>query len=175
MRIHVTGASGAGTTTLGRALATELSCAHFDSDDYFWMPTDPPYTKKRGAEERNGMLLADLTARDSWVESGSLNSWSEELNALIESVIFLWIPTEVRLARLRKREMRKLGRVDEEFMEWAAGYDRPGNRETRSRVLHEEWLAGLSCPVLRLTRDLTTEKRMARTLAWLNPGPGDEP
>ncbi len=57
MRIHITGASGSGTTTLGRALAAELSCPHFDSDDYFWLPTDPPYTTQRDSEERNRRLL----------------------------------------------------------------------------------------------------------------------
>ena len=167
VRIHITGASGAGTTTLGRALAAELSCPHFDSDDYFWMPTDPPYTTQRSSGERNRRLLADLLPAESWIETGSLNSWSEEINALFTAVVFLWIPTEIRLARLRAREMRKLGQVEKEFMDWAEGYDRPGNRETRSRLLHEEWLAGLSCPVLRLTGDLSTEERVRRTLAWL--------
>jgi len=31
-RIHITGASGSGTTTLGEHLAKELGCAHFDND-----------------------------------------------------------------------------------------------------------------------------------------------
>ena len=38
-RIHILGASGSGTTTLGRALAERLQCRHFDTDDYFWLPT----------------------------------------------------------------------------------------------------------------------------------------
>ena len=167
VRIHVTGASGSGTTTFGLALAAELVCPHFDSDDFFWLPTEPLYTTKRDPEERNRALLTDLSAADCWIESGSLLSWSAEIDSLFDAVIYLWIPTELRLARLRKREQRKLGRVDEEFMSWAAGYDRPGNRETSSRVLHEEWLAGLSCPVLRLLGDLTTGERVARTLEWL--------
>ena len=172
MRVHVTGGSGSGTTTFGRALAAELACAHFDSDNYFWLPTDPPYTTKRDPAERNAMLLADLVNAGSFVESGSLNSWSEEINALFYAVVFLWIPTGIRLARLRSRETRMLGRADEEFMEWAAGYDRPGNRETRSRVLHEEWLDRLPCPVLRLIGDLTTGERVARTMSWLRETEG---
>jgi NAD(P)-dependent dehydrogenase (short-subunit alcohol dehydrogenase family) len=35
-RIHVTGASGSGVTTLGRALADALALPHHDTDDYFW-------------------------------------------------------------------------------------------------------------------------------------------
>jgi Shikimate kinase len=41
-RIHILGASGSGTTTLGRALAERLQYPHFDTDDSFWVPTDPP-------------------------------------------------------------------------------------------------------------------------------------
>lgn len=51
-RIHVMGASGAGVTTLGRALATALASPHHDTDDYYWKPTAPPYRDKRTREER---------------------------------------------------------------------------------------------------------------------------
>ena len=168
MRIHITGASGSGTTTLGRAVADRLGCPHLDSDDYFWLPTDPPYQTKRDPEERNRMLLADLRAAPDWVESGSILSWSDEISAMFDAVVFLWIPSEIRLARLRDRELRELGSVDPEFMEWAAGYDRPGNRETRSRLLHEEWLDKLACPVLKLEGDLATRERLERVVAWLH-------
>jgi adenylate kinase family enzyme len=47
MRILVTGASGSGTTTLGKALAEQLACAFLDADDFFWFPTNPPFTQKR--------------------------------------------------------------------------------------------------------------------------------
>jgi adenylate kinase family enzyme len=167
VRIHVTGASGAGTTTLGRALAAELGCPHFDSDDYFWLPTDPPCATKREAKERNRMLLTDLRGIAACVESGSLLSWSEEITALFDAVVFLWIPQAIRLARLRARELAEIGRVDEDFMEWAKSYDVEGNRETRSLLLHEEWLTGLSCPVLRLEGDLSNAERLARAMEWL--------
>jgi adenylate kinase family enzyme len=44
-RIHIMGASGAGVTSLGRALADALAVPHHDTDDYFWQPTIPPYQK----------------------------------------------------------------------------------------------------------------------------------
>ena len=46
-RLHVTGASGAGTTTLARVIASEWSVPHADVDDYFRVPTSPPYRIKR--------------------------------------------------------------------------------------------------------------------------------
>ena len=50
--IHIFGASGAGTSTLGRAVAEKTGYTFLDSDDYLWMPTDPQYTTKRPSEER---------------------------------------------------------------------------------------------------------------------------
>jgi adenylate kinase family enzyme len=166
MRIHITGASGAGTTTLASALARARGCRHFDSDDYYWLPTDPPYQHKRDIPERNAMLLADLRRTPACIESGSLVSWSEEITALFDRVVFLWIPEDLRLARLRDREQRELGAIDDEFMEWAAGYEHFGP-EKRSRAQHESWLARLNCPVLRLEGDMTTAEQLARTCTWL--------
>jgi adenylate kinase family enzyme len=42
-RIHITGASGLGVTSLGRALADALALPHHDTDDYLWLPTTPLY------------------------------------------------------------------------------------------------------------------------------------
>ena len=46
-RVHIMGASGAGVTSLGRALAEALAVPHHDTDGYFWRPTTPPYRDKR--------------------------------------------------------------------------------------------------------------------------------
>jgi adenylate kinase family enzyme len=51
-RIHITGASGAGVTTLGRATADALAIPPLDTDDYFWRPTTPPYREKREIADR---------------------------------------------------------------------------------------------------------------------------
>lgn len=69
-RIHVLGASGSGTTTVGRNISKKLDIPLFDSDDYFWAPTDPPYTLKREASLRERMLMADLEKHDRWVLPG---------------------------------------------------------------------------------------------------------
>ena len=51
-RIHITGASEAGTTTLGEHLARALRCDYFDTDDYYWLPADPPFRIERDVSER---------------------------------------------------------------------------------------------------------------------------
>jgi adenylate kinase family enzyme len=176
LRIHITGASGTGTTTLGRALAAELDCQHFDTDDYFWEPTDPPYQQKRDLEERSRLLHADLEEYERWVLSGSIGSWGDFAIPFFDLVIFLRLPTELRLERLARREYNDFGdailpggsmhRIYTDFMEWAARYDTAG-MEQRSLVSHEAWLASLHRPILRLEGDMSTDERVGRTFQAL--------
>lgn len=178
-RLHITGAAGSGTTTLGRALAQALSTPHFDTDDVFWLPTDPPYRRKREVSERLRLLRELLGERREWVLSGSLDSWGAPLVPLFDMVVWLNVPTEVRLARLARREQLRYGReaitpggvlhvAHQDFLAWAADYDH-GLRAGRNRQRHEAWLAELPCTVLRLdgsqpVRSLVRE--VLATAAW---------
>jgi len=148
-RIHILGASGSGTTTLGRALAERLQGPHFDLDDYFWLPTDPPFTHQRERTERQRLLMDDVTAHNAWVVSGSLCGWCDVAIPLFELVVFLWIPHNVRMARLHRREHARFGKrilpggdmdeLSQAFLAWAASYDE-GGLDIRSRRLHDQWL-----------------------------------
>ncbi len=177
-RAHITGASGSGTTTLGRALASRWSVPHADADDYFWLPTSPPYVEKRPAAERLGLMRKLFLGRDAWVLSGSVMDWGDELVATFDAVVFLSTDHEHRLARLRARERQRYGdRIGPggdleaghlEFLTWAAGYENPGF-DGRSRARHEEWLSGLACPVLRLDGSTPVADLVAEVLAWEKP------
>jgi hypothetical protein len=146
-RIHVTGAAGAGVTTLGRALADALAIPHHDTDDYFWQPTTPPYTQRRDVPDRLRLMDEMFAGRPDWVLSGSLDGWGGPVIALFDLVVFLYVPTGIRMQRLREREARR-GWVDQEFIEWASHYD-DGTREGRNLPRHQRWLDTLICPVLR--------------------------
>ena len=169
-RIHILGASGSGTTTLGRALAARLQCPHFDADDYFWVPTDPPYTQQRERTERQQLLMEDITAHDSWVVSGSLCGWGDVAIPLFELVVFLWVPHDVRMERLRKRELARCGErilpggdmyeQSQEFLAWAASYDE-GGLDMRSRRRHEAWFGMLPCPILCFEGEYSIEEQLA--------------
>lgn len=170
-RIHVTGASGSGTTTLGRAIAARWRHAHLDTDAFFWEATDPPFTTKRAIDERLRLLGAALETHASWVLSGALDGWGASLQHRFDLVVFLWIPPELRMARLAARERERHGLeaispggplhgAHREFLAWAERYDSAGP-EQRSLVRHRAWLETLRCPVLRLEGDLTVEERLA--------------
>jgi adenylate kinase family enzyme len=169
-RIHILGASGSGTTTLGRVLAERLQYSHFDTDDYFWLPTDPPYTHQRERSERAQLLMDDLTAQDAWVISGSLCGWGDVAIPRFELVVFLWVPPDMRMARLHRREHARFGtrilpggdmyEVSQAFLAWAASYDEWG-LDMRSRQRHDQWLSTLPCPILRLEGEYTIEEQLA--------------
>ena len=160
LRIHLMGASGSGVTTLGRALAHRLALPHHDTDDYFWLPTAPPYQTTRPAAERLRLMNEMFLPRLDWVLSGTVTGWGNELVPLFDLVVFVTTPRELRLQRLRAREAAHFGadalapggwrhEEAEAFVEWASHYD-AGDREGRSLAKDEAWLAGLPCPVARI-------------------------
>lgn len=171
--VLIFGASGSGTTTLGIELARVLNYAHFDADDYYWQESEIPYTNKRPVEERISMLLDAIHQSRGFVLSGSICGWDDPLLPFFDLAIFLTVPTETRMRRLKQRELEHYGsRILEGgelyghhqwFMKWASAYDTAGT-EQRSRALHEEWVKKLDCPVLRVdgTQDATlTARRIA--------------
>lgn len=176
-RIHITGASGSGTTHLGRVLAQRLDVPHFDTDDFYWLPKAPVYSVKRAPEERLRLMHALFTPGPEWILSGSVVGWGDPLMPLFDLVIFLRTPTPIRLARLREREERRFGAqalapggerhaFHASFLDWAAQYDR-ADFEGRSASRHQTWLERLSCPVLRLAGDAPISTRAEAVLEAL--------
>ena len=166
MRILITGASGSGTTTLGRAIAEKLEGAYFDADDYYWLSTNPPFTQKRDRALRLSLLLEALQQASSAVVGGSIIDWGTELEDSFTLIVFLTVPTAIRVERLRKREIAQLGRADPLFLEWAAQYDE-GRMDGRSLAKHERWLSTRSCPILRIDGAISVNERVARVLKAL--------
>ncbi len=162
-RIHILGAAGSGTSSLGQAVAAALGCPQHETDDFLWQASDPPYQRIRPMPDRLHLLHAALVRSRSWVVSGALTGWGNPLVPLLDLVVFLTLEPNLRMARLRAREVARWGAriapggdmaaAHATFIEWAAAYDVAGP-DQRSRRLHEEWLATLPCPVLRLDSTL---------------------
>jgi hypothetical protein len=158
-RVHVFGPSGAGTSTLGRLLATRLGSQHFDADDFYWRPTDPPFRQARPAEERRALAEAMFLPRAGWVLSGAMESWAGRIAERFTLAVFLTLEPAQRRARLEARERLRHGPAAEPggdrhaevraFLAWADGYEK-GLRPGRSLARHEAWIRTLPCPVMRL-------------------------
>jgi hypothetical protein len=164
MYILITGAAGSGTSSLAAAFAEATPTRLLETDDYFWRPSDPPYREKYDENERRAALLKDLRSSPSAVVAGSLIGWSEALEDAFDLVVFLYLPTAIRMARLQLREERRFGKADPAFLEWAAQYD-AGTAEGRSLERHKHWLKNRTCPVLCLEGELSAEEQLQRILA----------
>ncbi|RWY50018.1 shikimate kinase [Mucilaginibacter gilvus] len=103
------GASCAGSTTLGRALAESLNTPFFDTDEYFWVLTDPPFTTKREPGLRNRTIKEDMAKHNSWVQAGSVIKWGADWEEMFDVVVFLYIPHDLRMQRLIARELERYG------------------------------------------------------------------
>jgi adenylate kinase family enzyme len=173
-RIHITGGSGSGTTTLGAAVAEALAVKHLDADDFAWKASEPPFQRRREPAEREAMFVAAIDGVPRWVLSGSLLRWGDQLTPLFDLVVFLHIPEAARLARLMARERARYGaEIDPggslyesnlAFMAGARGYE-SGEYPVQNLVNARAWLARLSCPVLQIEGDVPLTQSLAAVLA----------
>lgn len=175
--IHIYGASGSGTSTLGRKISEELGYKFMDTDDYFWLPTNPKYTTKRSKEERLALMKKDILENENVVISGSLVDWGDELIPLFTLVIRLVTDTEIRIKRIKQRERDKFGeRIAQggdmhqqhlEFIEWARKYD-TGSVNMRSKAKHDEWQKLLQCKQIILNGADDLDKNLGEVRAEIN-------
>lgn len=158
--IHIFGASGSGTSTLGKYISEQLDYTFIDTDDYFWLPTDVPFTKARQQKERIEMLKRDINNNKNVVISGFLVGWADEIIPLITLAIRLVTSSDVRLKRINEREFNKYGNrilpqgdMYEQywkFIERASKYD-DGDYTVRSKKLHDLWQEKLNCKIAVLS------------------------
>lgn len=177
-RIYMTGASCAGVTTLGSALARALDAVHVDVDDYYWLPSDPPFSRKRPPEDRLP-LIADALGGGGWVLTGSFDGWGDPLIDGVDLIVFVATPTRLRMERLKRRERERHGtRIDPggdmheihtAFADWASRYDDPGF-SGRNRARHETWLAAQTAPVLRVDGSRPVEELVETVRATVPRG-----
>jgi len=157
-KIYVTGASCSGVTTLGRELAQLLAVPHLDVDDFFWLPTDPPFTTKRDPQDRIRQIQ-ESKRNNGWVLTGSFDGWGDVLISDVDLILFVDTPTAVRMERLVARENKRFGErikpggdmyeIHTAFRDWASKYDDP-TFTGRNRTRHQAWLSKQNAPVLHL-------------------------
>jgi len=164
--IIIFGASGAGSTTLGREIARRLKYQFLDIDDYLWCwSTKIPLTVTRSQEERTRLLMDDIKKYPNFVISGTIFSDRELFEPLLNLAVFITSAPAVCAERVRIREharwgkrvlpggdMYKATRFHGDVNDYVANalkYE-SADVSTFSRRLHEQWIADLQCPVLRV-------------------------
>jgi hypothetical protein len=180
LRIYITGASCAGVTTLGQNLSTLLGVRQVDVDDFFWMPTNPPFTTKQPVSERVSLIREELGDED-WVLTGSCIGWGDGLIAHADLIVFVVTATPVRLERLAAREKARFGDriapggdmhgIHVAFREWASQYDNP-DFSGRNRAWHEAWISEQTSPVLRMDGVNSAENMAAAVIHAVSQASG---
>ncbi len=175
--VYIYGASGSGTTTLGKKISDELGYTHMDTDNYFWLPTEPEYTHKRPKSERIELMKKDIEKSENVVISGSLSDWGEELIPYFTLAVRIEMNPGARIERLVKRERERYGsRIDPdgdwyrhhiEFVEWAKAYDN-GGLNMRSKAMHDEIEKTFPCKILYLDGEDELDIKFSKVLNALD-------
>lgn len=174
MRIHIFGASGSGVTTLGRALSRKLNIDYFDSDDFFWLKTEIPFTLKQDPVIRNAAISERLSNTRHWVFGGSIIHWGPDIFPSFDLIVFLYLDPDIRLERIRKREHERYGdeiiinperkEIFEKFMKWTKDYDYNTGIANRTLDAHREWLSTIHNPLLELSGDINVQQKIKMIL-----------
>ncbi len=170
MKLHIFGASGSGVTTLGELLANKLGVKYIDSDDYFWIKTEPPFTQRREPHERNQLIIKDISEIESWILGGSIIHWGDNLFPDFDLIIFLYLPNEIRIERLKRRELDRYGDIIytdpkrakqfNDFIAWAIDYDYNTGLANRTLDAHNNWLKQTKNPVLKIIGNKTLDEKL---------------
>ena len=170
-RILVCGLNGAGKSTFGKALAGELGCPWLDIEDFYFpgRSSGDPYVSSRSREEVSAALLAAMQERERFVLSSVTADYGGEAEALLDLAVFLHVPEEVRMTRVRSRSYGKFGdrmlpggdlyQQEERFFNLV---------KNRSEDRVSSWLARIGLPVIHLDGTLPVERNIRRFLKIVN-------
>ena len=165
MGIIVFGASGAGSTALGKEIAERLNYQHLDIDDYLWRwDTEIPLTVVRSQAERTKYLMRDIKKHPKFVISGTIFNDRALFHPLLDAAVFVSTPAETCAERVRTREYARWGervlpggdmykstRFHGDFDDYVINAEKYETADISKfgRKLHEQWISELPCPVLR--------------------------
>ncbi|MFA6860119.1 MAG: AAA family ATPase [Clostridia bacterium] len=181
MKIHIIGAAGSGTSSIGKYIASKHNYKQIESDYYAWKLTDPPFSEYRDAKESQALLKEVFEAYENLVLCGSIAKWGQEFAREFDLVIFLKAPTRVRVKRLKEREFflhgnRVLpsGDMHDNFVNflWYAKHYNRGDLSFRSLALHKKFIKDfISCPVLKVNTNKNFKKiysKIDKTIAKID-------
>ena len=157
--ICVCGLNGSGKTTLAKLLSQKTNFCHFDTEDYYFGKTnDIPYAVSRTREQVEAMLADDIQKHPQFIFSVVNGDFGEAITSAYGLVIYLSVPLDERMRRIKQRAIDKFGRrvleggdmyeQEQKFFDFCA---------ERSDEKIIKWLDSLSCPVMQLDGTRPTE------------------
>lgn len=161
--IAIVGGNGSGKTTLGKALAKEIGYKHMDVEDYYFKPSDIPYSNSRTREEVKELLQLDMKKYKKFILSSVNCDYGNEINNYYNCVIYIHVPLDIRMNRVKQRSFEQFGNrilkggdmyeQEQEFFQYVA-----------SRTLDKTnvWLQSITCPVIHIDGTESIESNIKR-------------
>ena len=176
-RILLLGASGSGTSTIGKILCNKLKIVHVDLDDLFWYKTDPPFTKFRSKKDLKDLVENRILKLNEWIISGDPGEWDAGIENHLTGVILLMCSTEERVRRLNQREAERHGKelleggkmfeIHRNFIEWTKQYE-VGGIAGRTLMKQKSWMKNLECEKQIINSEDTIEKVTSEIMRNIN-------
>jgi len=176
MKVQIIGGSGTGKSTLAKFISEKENSIWIDTDRYLWK--DESFTENYPIEKRIEMYEKDMESNDEYVVSGSVFSWNPNGFSNRDLFVFLYLDEEMRMERLRKREIRRNnpkktwtdedGNNTNEFLEWCKTYLKEQDKTmigTYAAQYYEMELA--KSPIVKLDSSQTVEELYLAIKAWL--------
>ncbi len=170
MGILICGLNGVGKSTLGKLLAERLGWQFIDNEDLYFPKTDTKYaySDPRGKEEVIRLLEERIEKDRRFVFAAVKGDYGEKLLFLLDCIIVVAVPREMRLARVRERSFQKFGdRI-------LAGGDLAEREnawfslvESRPEDYVEKWLESVDCPIIRVDGTRPVEENVEYLLSVL--------
>ena len=164
MGILICGLNGVGKSTLGKRLAERLDWRFIDNEDLYFPKTDAKYTYSdpRGKAEVIRLLEEQVESDPRFVFAAVRGDYGEKLISLLDFIVVIDVPREIRLARVRERSLRKFGErilaggdLAERENAWFTQVERRPEDDV------EKWLETVDCPVIHVDGTRPVEENAA--------------
>lgn len=108
--IIIMGLNGSGKSTICHELADLLNYRRMDVEDYYFFDSNIPYAKSRTHEEVKQLMLDDIKIYQNYVLSSVGCNWGSGIVSTYKLAILLYAPLQVRLDRIKQREITRFGK-----------------------------------------------------------------
>ena len=171
-KIIICGGNGAGKSTLGKALADKLNYKFMDIEDYYFpkSESDYPYDAARTRAEVSTLLLKDMKKYPNFILASVKGDYGEEVISLFTYAVWINVPGDIRLERVRERSFQKFG---DRILPDGDLYEKEKNFfemvQNRSEQDVEDWLKSTRIPVIQVDGTNTVSQNIEIIIDKISP------